>query len=143
VTAGREATEFSAKAMLAAVDARRRGKPSKKKYPFHPLADVFPLMQGAEFKDLLEDIKANGQLEPIVLYENKILDGRNRYRACQASGVVPTYEHLSAPPHRQGQARDYRQAAPGQPYQVGPGNRAADQGRQQDCRVSQGRAGSN
>jgi hypothetical protein len=29
------------------------------------------------------------------LYENKILDGRNRYRACQASGVVPTYESFT------------------------------------------------
>jgi ParB-like chromosome segregation protein Spo0J len=60
--------------------------------PFHPLANIFPLMQGSEFDDLVADIKTNRLNMPIVLHEGMILDGRNRYRACIAAGVEPRFE---------------------------------------------------
>ena len=55
--------------------------------PFHPLADLFPLLDGEAFDELVEDVRAHGVREPIWLYQGKILDGRNRYRAAAAAGV--------------------------------------------------------
>jgi N6-adenosine-specific RNA methylase IME4 len=54
---------------------------------FHPLSELFPLMQGREFDELVADIRANGLREPIWTYDGQILDGRNRWRACDAAGV--------------------------------------------------------
>jgi hypothetical protein len=49
---------------------------------FHEIADIFPMMTASEFAALKRDIQENGLLEPIELYEGKVIDGRNRYRAC-------------------------------------------------------------
>jgi hypothetical protein len=46
-------------------------------------------MSDEALKELAEDIKAQGQLEPIVLHEGKILDGNNRYLACREVGFEP------------------------------------------------------
>ena len=56
---------------------------------FHPLADLFPMMTDGDLAELGEDMLKHGQREPIWLYEGKILDGRNRYRACQMKGIQP------------------------------------------------------
>jgi len=58
-------------------------------YAFHPAANLFPLMDesSSAFIELVQDIKTNGLLEPIELLDQQILDGRNRYRACQHAGV--------------------------------------------------------
>jgi N6-adenosine-specific RNA methylase IME4 len=61
-------------------------------FEFHPLANIFPLVEGQEFAELTADIAEHGLHEPIVLHEEKVLDGRNRYRACEAAGVEPRFE---------------------------------------------------
>ena len=58
---------------------------------YHPLADIFELIEGDEFTSLVEDIKEQGLLEPITLLDGKILDGRNRYRACLEAGEDPIF----------------------------------------------------
>src|SRR5260370_29025970 len=62
--------------------------------PFHPLANIFPLMKGEEFKALVADIEANGLRERIMKYQGKILDGRNRYRACLRLKLEPRFEEF-------------------------------------------------
>lgn len=62
---------------------------------FHEVANIFPLLTGTEYVVLREDIKSNGLIEPIVLYEGKILDGRNRYTACLDIGIEPQCEEYS------------------------------------------------
>jgi N6-adenosine-specific RNA methylase IME4/ParB-like chromosome segregation protein Spo0J len=69
---------------------------------FHPLAGLFPLMEGAEFDELRDDIKQHGLLEPLCEFEGKLLDGRNRLRACKASGIpIPSnmVEHFDSKKH--------------------------------------------
>ena len=55
----------------------------------HPLAEMFPMMEGEAFDTLVRDIKQNGCHYPIILHEGKILDGRNRYRALRQLGRIP------------------------------------------------------
>jgi N6-adenosine-specific RNA methylase IME4 len=58
----------------------------------HPVADIFPMMSDLEFSGLVDDIKVNGLREPVWLHrDGRIIDGRNRHRACQQLGMeAPT-----------------------------------------------------
>jgi hypothetical protein len=55
----------------------------------HPIADVWPMMDEAKLVELSDDIRKNGQLVPVWIYEGKILDGRNRWAACKIAGIEP------------------------------------------------------
>jgi hypothetical protein len=59
--------------------------------PVHPICDLLPLMEDAVFRALCDDIRANGQIHPIVLHEGQIVDGRNRLLACRDVGVEPQF----------------------------------------------------
>jgi len=57
----------------------------------HPLSKLFPPISDDDFGKLAADIKLNGLHQPIVRYQGKILDGNNRYRACELVKVVPKF----------------------------------------------------
>lgn len=75
-----------------------------KDYEFHPLASVLPMLGTADANELASDIQANGLREDIVLFEGKILDGRNRYRACKSVNVEPRFRDFNG---AEGHAIDY------------------------------------
>ena len=56
-------------------------------YEVHEFAEIFPMMSSKEFSELKRDISDNGQQEAVIIYDNKILDGKNRYKACLELGI--------------------------------------------------------
>jgi hypothetical protein len=56
--------------------------------PVHPAADLFPRMSESELRELGEDIRANGLLSPIILYDDgELVDGRSRLDAIELVGM--------------------------------------------------------
>lgn len=58
----------------------------------HELSAVFGDMSAADFKELVNDIRMNGQLDPITVIGTEVIDGWHRYRACMEVGVEPIVE---------------------------------------------------
>jgi ParB-like chromosome segregation protein Spo0J len=62
-------------------------------YEYHEVANIFPMMGEPEFSELKADIAKNGLKLPIWLHEGKIVDGRNRYKAClEVGGNVERFQ---------------------------------------------------
>lgn len=58
----------------------------------HPVAELFPLIEGDDFSQLVDSIRATGLEHPLVLSpDGMLLDGRNRLRACTQAGVAPRF----------------------------------------------------
>jgi N6-adenosine-specific RNA methylase IME4/ParB-like chromosome segregation protein Spo0J len=57
----------------------------------HRLAGLVPEMLPDEYGALVADVRAHGLLEPIVLFQGQVLDGRHRYRACLETGTEPRF----------------------------------------------------
>jgi ParB-like chromosome segregation protein Spo0J len=55
----------------------------------HAYANLFPMLSDEKLSELAEDIEKNGQREPILLLDGKVLDGRNRMAACKLKGIEP------------------------------------------------------
>lgn len=63
-----------------------------KKHAFN----IFPEASEEDFNRLMEDIRNNGfdQSQPVIVYDGAILDGWNRYRACQTIGITPAIKNF-------------------------------------------------
>jgi len=59
----------------------------------HEYANIFPMMNEAEFDELCRDMAEHGYRpeNPIITYQGKILDGRNRFKATEQVGVLPMF----------------------------------------------------
>lgn len=86
--------------------------PAKELQP-HEYSLIFPAMNEAEFEGLKDSLRRNGYIKQcgsITLYEGKILDGKERYRACLDLGIEPvfeTYEEVIERGHYRGSPRDF------------------------------------
>ncbi len=61
----------------------------------HPAADLLPMQTDEEFAALVELIAEHGQQRPIVVDDQgRIVDGRNRWKACTQLGIDPVTEPL-------------------------------------------------
>jgi len=88
----------------------------------HPLSRLFPPISEEDFNKLAADIKLNGLHQPVMRYQGKILDGNNRYRACELVKIAPRftdftgddaaarYYVISANIHRRHLSREDRKA---------------------------------
>jgi len=57
----------------------------------HALSKAFPDLSDEEFTALKESIRRNGQRDKILLFDDQILDGWHRYRACLELGKAPIF----------------------------------------------------
>lgn len=52
-----------------------------KSIELHKLTETHPVMSNEQFTALVKDIECNGQIQPVLVYRGKIVDGRHRFRA--------------------------------------------------------------
>lgn len=65
-------------------------------YEYHDISKTYPMMSEKEHNNLVADMEENGfdQNFPITIYEGKILDGRNRYKAAKEANVEPQFQEF-------------------------------------------------
>lgn len=70
-------------------------------YEQHPIGALWPDVSGTNRVEFFKDVADNGVREPAVIFEGKILDGWQRYRAAKAAGAyLPTTEYDGDDPVR-------------------------------------------
>lgn len=63
------------------------GTEEKRELTVHDYAKMIPVIVTTDLDRLLSDIRANGINEPLVMYQGRVLDGRNRLAVASVLGV--------------------------------------------------------
>jgi hypothetical protein len=88
-------TEWEARRMGREIRGHPSSPPEDHPIPLlqqHPkIQGLLPDITGEEWEAFVESIRKHGNLSPIMLYEGKIVDGWQRYRACVETGVLPAF----------------------------------------------------
>ena len=105
----------------------------------HPLAELFPPMSDDDYRALKADIARRGQLNPITVQHDQVLDGRHRWRACcelgilchvrdLAAGVDPVDYVVSQNLHRRQLSTEQRAMVAAKIANLGPGRPSKENG---------------
>jgi ParB-like chromosome segregation protein Spo0J len=58
-------------------------------YNVHPIAKLFPPLSDEQYRNLVDDIKRRGQIQPILMKGSTLLDGLHRMQACEELKIAP------------------------------------------------------
>lgn len=61
-------------------------------YRAHRIAAKYQILGAVAMKRLADDIASNGQIAPCLVWGALLVDGRNRWRACELAGIAPRVE---------------------------------------------------
>lgn len=61
----------------------------------HTLCSSFPPMSDEDFNSLVQDIRENGQIDPIIMLDGCVLDGWHRFQACAELNINPKTKEFS------------------------------------------------
>ena len=67
-----------------------KGIQPEPKLALDPRCKEFPPMEHDDFNFLKESILRNGQLQLLLVWQGRVLDGRHRLKACADLGIQPT-----------------------------------------------------
>lgn len=91
----------------------------------HPMSMLFPSLDSDSLRALADDLKVNGQRDPIVLFEGMILDGNQRYSARQLDTEVPELSEREFAPETEGDPLEFVLSKNLHRRQLTPGQKAA------------------
>lgn len=70
-------------------------RPDWRDLKYHEVAGLLPVMDADEFAGLVSSIAEVGQKEPITLFNDLIVDGRHRFRACLENDIEPWFRNFA------------------------------------------------